>query len=734
MAPLARAVVCIAVLATLSSACARTQRDATERNDIYHLRLSALDTHAFPQTTRIVDRNGTLLAEYAPQGERTWVSLHDIPVALQQAVIATEDQTFYANDGVDTNAVARAALQNAQAGGTVSGASTITMQVVRLVAFTPEERHSGTLERKLREAHLATEITSRYTKAEILEDYLNIAYFGHNAYGVEAAAQAYFGQPVRRLNVGQATLLAGLVQSPATLDPLLNPSGARTRQLTVLYRMVDAGYLNARDAELVASSPMGFVKTPPESTRKARHFVDYVEAQLPRLIGAQLVARGGFTVTTTLDLSFNERLEAIAIRHIAELRDAHEVTDAAVVALQPATGEILGMVGGLDYDEPTKGQVNVAISPRQPGSAFKPITYATALENGWTPADVLWDIPTTYPAGDPNGYRPVNYDGRYRGPVRLRDALANSLNAAAVNLLADVGIEKVHDMATRFGLRLDPDPFHYGLSLTLGGAEVPLLDLTSVYATLANGGERVAPTAVRAITPFDGGTPLFRHKPEPKRVVAATTAWLLSDILSDNAARRPAFGQHSPLEVSRTAAVKTGTTNDFRDNLTVGYTPFLTIGVWAGNKDGRPMRDVLGITGAAPIWHDAMEEAFADQALLASLGQIGQGGTMFPEPPGIVQRAICELASLTTDGACRQVEERFADGMGGSGTDRYVVQGGCAVPSAAGRVLLTAPRSPDVAAQVRDWASHNGVQVAPPPCASVAAAAVPPAPGSPAQP
>jgi penicillin-binding protein 1C len=696
------------------------------RDELYHQRLAALDTHAFPQTTRIVDRHGVLLAEYAPQGQRVWVALRDIPPAVQHAAIATEDQTFYENDGVDTSAVARAALQNAQAGGTVSGASTITMQLVRLVAFDPAERYENTLERKMREAQLATEITERYTKAELLEAYLNIAYYGHNAYGIEAAAATYFGIPARRLNVAQGTLLAGLLQAPAHLDPLLNLPGARARQRIVLARMVDAGFLTAREAQLVTESPMQLVAEAPAPLGRAPYFVDYVRAQLPALIGPELAARGGFTVTTTLDLGLNERLADIAARHVAGLRGAHDLTDAAVVALQPGTGEILAMVGGVDYGEATNGQVNVAIRPRQPGSAFKPITYATALENGWTAADVLWDIPTRYPPGDPNGYRPVNYDGRYRGPVRLRMALANSLNAAAVNLLADIGIDRVHSMATRFGLSLDPDPWRYGLSLTLGGAEVPLLDLTSAYATLANHGLRVPPLAIREIRPFAGGAPMVQPPIPAIPVVSEQTAWLISDILSDNAARRGAFGAGNPLELSRPAAVKTGTTNDFRDNLTIGYTPYLAVGVWAGNKDGHPMRDVLGITGAAPIWHEAMEAVFADAGLLAQLGGGQPAADGFPPPAGIERRTVCELASLSVDGRCRQIEESFAVGTtmrAGGDVLQIRVNGNCAESGAGGTSVLGVPSEPGLAGQVRAWARANGVLVAPPPCGQVPAAA-----------
>ncbi len=721
------------------AACSADENEVVDI-DVYRRRLLAIDRRDFFQTTRFVDRNGHLLAESAPNGYRTWVRHDDIPVWLRQAVVATEDKSFYSNAGVDTSAVARAAVRNAQAGRTVSGASTITMQLVRLVAFEPELRYEETLDRKVLEAQLAAELSERYTKDEILECYLNIAYFGNSTYGVQAAAREYFDSDVADLSVGQSALLAGLIQAPAALDPRLNPEGALSRRDVVIALMAEAGYLSAEEAAIVRDEPVVIApqRTPPP--RLAGHFVDHVSAELPGLLGPRIAARGGFTVTTTLDLELNDSLREVAEGHLAALPKRHNVGDAALVALRPGTGEILAMIGGLDYDEPKEGQVNVTISPRQPGSAFKPITYAAALESGWTPASLLWDIPLEFGAGDGTAYSPVNYDGRYHGPVRLRNALGNSLNAASVYLLAEVGVARVHALALEMGLELDLDPWNYGLSLTLGGSETTLVELTSAYGALAAEGRYTPPTGVLRVDGLSGGR-LYSLEAPARRVVSREVAWLISDILSDAGARRPSFAAGGPLETSKPSAVKTGTTNDFRDNITVGYTRYLAIGVWCGNKDGQPMDDVLGITGAAPIWHDAMELVFASDRLRAMLGEGEPLTDGFPEPPGIVHVPVCDLSTLTANGDCRRYEEVFGAGMAfedqGQVFDRIAVRTvptgtglaycaiGSGVSSTGGQFFLLPPLDTSLAEQVANWAGTNGVRVAPPPCSATLGMAVP---------
>lgn len=702
--PWRRSLAALLTVPLLLAACGGGGRDPAEM-DRYRERLDAIRTHDFFQTTRILDRQGRLLAELAPLGYRTWVPLEQVPRHLRQAVVATEDRTFFLNAGIDRKAFARALVKNGQAGGAVSGASTITMQVVRLVAFDPEERFERSVDRKLREVYLAAEVDETYSKAEILATYLNVAYFGNGAYGIETAALRYFGRHARELDLAQSTLLAGLLQAPATLDPLRNPAGARARQRVVLDAMVETGRLTPVAAELAWTTPLRLVDPPAPPARQGGHVADYVmQVALPRLVGPHLAARGGFTVTTTIDLDLNDRLTALVADQVARLGPARGMQDAALVALHPATGEILAMVGGTNYDDPVDGQVNMAARPRQAGSAFKPIAYAAAIEAGWSPASVLWDLPTTY-GGD---YRPRNYDGQFRGPIRLRQALGNSLNAAAIDLTASIGLDRVHAMAGRLGIRLDPDPWHHGLALTLGGAEIPLVELTGAFGALANGGRFAEPAAILSVQPMSGEPPLMVHDPRPAQALSPETAYLVSDILSDPDARRPVFDPGPPMSLSRTAAVKTGTTNDLRDTLTVGYTPYLVVGVWTGNSDGRPMNSsATSANTAAPIWNAAMEAIFADAATMQRLGGGRAPGDGFTAPAGIAHRTVCDLNGWLAGGLCRPIDEVFgpASVAGQPACGESLAGEPDALPTGG---LMVGRRGPG-AEQVRSWVQSRGL-------------------------
>ncbi len=718
----------IMLLPTLLGACMQAPGEHVPDLDAYRSRLQAIETRALPQTTWVLDRHGELLAELVPEeGYRTWRSLDSIPIALQQAVVATEDRSFFENRGFDRRAVARAALQNSNRGETVSGASTITMQLVRLIAFDPAERFEVSMERKLREVYLAAEIDEAFSKDEILEAYLNAAFFGNRAQGVEAAARRYFGKPVGDLGVAESTLLAGLVQAPAALDPRRNPQGARERQRTVLDSMIEAGYLSSSEAEVVWMTPLTLVDPPDAPPRRNRYFLDYLlQVELPRRLGSELTARGGFTVTTSLDAAFDDRLTEIAATHMASLRSAHDLSAASVVAMRPGSGEILSMVGGVDYDDPRDGQVNMALAPRQLGSTFKPIGYAAFIEAGGSPASLLWDVPFRFQAGG-ESYEPVNYDGRYRGPVRLRQALANSMNTAAIDVAAQLGLESLHAKAIEMGLSLDPRPSQYGISLVLGGGAVPLLDMVGAYSAFAAGGRHVEPTGVLQVVDASSGRLLYQHRPAPRRVLDARAAWLITDILSAAEARRPAFGDAQSLRTSHPSAVKTGTSNDFRDNTTVGYTPYLTIGVWTGNKDNRPMRDVLGITGAAPIWKASMEAAFADPRVMRVLaGDAEQPPAVFARPTGLEQTEVCDLDSLTVSGSCRSYREWTISGrdsatsVQGYGFYRLGPGGDCSIAASrdepGARAFLEVLRPPEMAGVIRDWSRSNGVATAPQGC------------------
>jgi penicillin-binding protein 1C len=658
----------------------RYQQIRNELPDVAKLR----DNASQFETTRIFDRNGNLLYEILDPnaGRRTYVPLSKISPYLAAATIATEDKEFYNHPGFDVFAIVRAFWQNYRSGETVSGASTITQQLARNLLFTPEERARRTYDRKIREAVLAAEITRVYSKDEILELYLNENYYGNKAYGVEAAAQTYFGVSAGQLTLGQAAFLAGLPQAPAVYDVHTNRDLTLKRQETVLELM----FITSREQGCiyVGNSPQTVCVDPVTAVSAANelknyefkpavvemrypHWVVYIISLLEAQFDPQTIYRSGFSVYTTLDPGLQDEAERIVAGQVAGLQDRH-VTNGALVALRPSSGEILALVGSADfYNEAIDGQVNMAVSPRQPGSSIKPLTYTAAFEKGWTPGTLIWDVPSEFtPSGKPDDpgpvYKPVNYGGRFHGPVLVREALANSYNLPAVKTLQFVGIyddpttprqDGFLEMARRLGITtlLRPD---YGLALTLGGGEVSLLELTGAYAVFANGGRRVPPVAITRILDYAGNL-VYQYEPVAgDQVIRAEHAYLISDILSDNEARTPAFGPNSPLKLPFDAAVKTGTTNEFRDNWTMGYTPDLAVGVWVGNADNTPMsEDTTGITGAAPIWNQFMQVA---------IQQITGGNpTGFSRPGGIVEHIICQASGTFPSNWCpNQVTEIFA--------------------------------------------------------------------------
>lgn len=574
------------------------------------------------ESSVIYDRKGRVLAEIFDEGRRVWTPLSQISPTLIQAVIATEDATFYTNRGVDRRRVVAALVQNLANPERLSGASTITMQLARNLFMPPAERFQPTLERKVNEVLLAQELTELFTKDEILEMYLNLVYFGHRAYGPEAAARTYFGKSALALSMAEATLLAGLPQQPARLDPFVNFEGAKRRQRVVLDLMVRHGYLNAATADRIFAEPIALAQDPDRRPTQAPHFVQYVRDYLARYPELDNLGRRGLNIYTTLDLDMHNLAQQIVTEQVNALRPRFNLNNAALVALKPGTAEILVMVGSADFnDARIGGQVNVVLRQRQPGSAIKPVLYAAAFDaNLISPATVLWDLSVTYPVVGSRPYTPRNYDGRLRGPVTARMALAGSLNVPAVKLMEGVSLERFVEAANRMGVRSlsEEDIRRAGLAMTLGGSEVTLFDLAVSYHTIANHGEYVEPTPILRMTDARG-RPIPLPPQERRQAVSPAAAYLVTDILSDNDARAPIFGVNSPLRLSRPAAAKTGTTTSFRDNLTVGYTRYLVAGVWAGNNDGRPMRNATGVTGAAPIWKMFMEAVMADPALLRTL-------------------------------------------------------------------------------------------------------------------
>lgn len=598
--------------------------------------------------TQILDRDGRVLYEILDPnaGRHRRIPLGEVPVLLRQATIATEDATFYANPGVDVWAIARAVYINIQGGEVLAGGSTITQQVARTLLMSPEERSQRTLWRKLKESFLAYRLARHLTKDQVLELYLNHVYYGNLAYGVEAAAQTYFGKPARELDLAESALLAGLPQSPAAYNPLSNPAAAKERQRIVLGLMAKHGYITQEQAAEAADEVLHFAASP--FPIAAPHFVMYVRERLAAVLPEEVLRSGGLRVYTTLDLDAQRAAEDAMRRHLQQLAERkpgepdHNVRNAAVVALDPATGDILAMVGSPDYfNAAIDGAVNAALTLRQPGSAIKPITYAAAFARDYSPATMLVDTREAFTTREGDPYVPLNYDLRFHGPVLLRQALACSYNLIAVKVLQHIGIDALIDTARALGITSLDDSDRWGLALTLGGGEVSLLELTQAYAAFANGGQGVPPRAILRVEDAQGRVIASWEPTTPRSGVSPQVAFLITDVLSDNTARAPAFGEASPLHLSRPAAAKTGTTTDWRDNWTVGYTPNLAVGVWVGNADNSPMRDVSGITGAAPIWHDVME------TLLRELPVVD-----FAPPDGLVRIEICADSGLLPNPNC----------------------------------------------------------------------------------
>lgn len=595
------------------------------------------------QHTTLYDRTGKPMLDLFDEGRRRWVPLTQISPNLLKAVIATEDSTFYTNPGIDAKRLVAALIQNMRRSDIVSGASTITMQLARQLFFPPAERFAQSIDRKINEVFLARDLTELYSKDEILEMYLNLIYFGHLAYGPEAAAQLYFGKPAAALSMAEATLLAGIPQRPGEYDLFLNFAGVKARQRTVLNLMVRHGYLSMAEADRVYAAPVALAIDPDAQPRPAPHFILFTENYVQRNWPALNLRRGGFQIQTTLDLRMQQVAEQTVAKTVKALRPQYNLTNGALVALKPGNAEIIAMVGSADFTDRTiAGEVNLATSLRQPGSALKPILFATAFDQALiSPATIFWDIPVRYRINEWQIYQPRNYDSRFHGPLTARTALANSYNIPAVKLLDRVGIDTMRQSAIAMGIESFQRNGSYGLGMTLGSNEVTLLEVSTAYHTLANGGLYRPPTPIYRITDNTGKAYSLPHANQSMQAISPQAAFLVTDILSDNQARTPAFGANSRLKLSRPAAVKTGTSSNWRDNWTVGYTRYLVAGVWAGNSSGQAMRGTSGLTGAAPIWSDFMEAVIADPALLQTLNASPITDTWaFVPPPDAVRRVI----------------------------------------------------------------------------------------------
>jgi len=567
--------------------------------------------------TKIYDRDSELLYDVFADQRRTPVTLDQVPEHLRHATVAIEDKHFYQHQGFDPLGMFRA-LYNIVVHRRLQGGSTLTQQLVKNVLLTPQR----TLPRKIKEFILAVQIENRYSKDQILQMYLNEAPYGGTAWGVASAAETYFDKEVAELNLVESAILAGLPQRPSVYSPFgEDPKVYIGRTKEVLRRMREDGYITS-EQEKEAVGQLDEIKFAPEGVNfKAPHFVMYVKRQLEERYGQRMVEQEGLRVYTTLDYSLQEKAQEAVSEEIAKV-ESLQITNGAAIVVDPNTGEILAMVGSKNYNDPDyDGKVNVTLSLRQPGSAIKPVTYVTALKKGYTPSTLLMDTPTSFPggAGMPD-YKPVNYDGKWHGPLQARYALGNSINLAAVKMLAMVGLRDMLATAYEMGLStLEPSTDNlrrFGLSVTLGGGEVRLLELANAYSAFANGGSRVEPISILKVTDKDGKV-IDEYKPVPgKKILTPGQAFLISHILSDNGARMITFGERSYLNVpGRTVAVKTGTTNDKKDNWTVGWTPQVVVGVWVGNNDNSSMKEVAsGVSGAAPIWRQIIQAALADKA------------------------------------------------------------------------------------------------------------------------
>jgi 1A family penicillin-binding protein len=556
-------------------------------------------------TTKIFDRHGTLLYEIYAEQNRTPLALADIPRHVKEATIAIEDQDFYSHNGISPRGILRA-MRETFFNNQIQGGSTITQQLIKSALLSPDVK----ITRKIKEVILAFWAERLYTKNQILEMYLNQVPYGGTAWGVEAASQTYFGKSATTLNLAEAALLAGLPQAPTQYSPFgSHPEKAYERQKEVLRRMVEDHYITTQEAEIAINTPIRFVQ--PHTAIRAPHFVMYVKNLLEQKYGPRLIEQGGLRITTSLDLSIQEKTQDIVQNQVAALASL-QVGNGAAMVTNPKTGEILAMVGSKDYfDVENEGNVNVTTSLRQPGSSIKVVNYAAALEHGFTAASIIDDAPVVYRTAGSPPYAPVNYDGRFHGPTPLRYALANSYNIPAVKILEKIGMQTMIDTGRDMGITSWKNEGRYGLSLTLGGGDVTMLELAQVFGTLANEGKHVNLLPILEVTDYTGRL-IEKNKPKvTKQALKPETAWIISNILSDNTARIAAFGPNSNLVIpNKTVSVKTGTTDSKRDNWTIGYTPSYVVSVWVGNNDNSPMNPFLtsGVTGAAPIWHDIMQD------------------------------------------------------------------------------------------------------------------------------
>ncbi|MEZ4499559.1 MAG: transglycosylase domain-containing protein [Thermomicrobiales bacterium] len=635
------------------------------------------------QTSRIYDRNGVLLQEIeAPDGGwRTFVTLDQISPYLIDATVAAEDATFWSHYGVEPMAIVRGALINASGSGS-SGGSTITQQLARGL-YPDQIGFDISITRKVKEAFAAVELERQFSKQDILTMYLNQIFYGQRSYGIEAAAQTFFQKHASELTLAEASLLAGLPQAPSFYDPTIRFDQAKIRQQYVLDQMVKFDYITQEEADAAWAEPLTPV-TRTSEIRAAPHFTEYAKDYLRELYGDDILVTGGIEVWTTIDVELQAEAEAIVKENMPFL-NAYRRNNAAMVVMVPYTGEVLAMVGSADFNDASiGGQINYARANLQTGSSIKPVVYAAAFENGWNPGTVVMDITLREPTpGAPQPYyEPNNYSGRFYGAVTVRKALANSLNIPAVKAGRFAGIDQVYDLYRRMGIKTGmPEGWeNYGLSLSLGSAEVPLLEHTNVYATFANNGKYVPATPILKITDSNGNI-LYELKRDQTlanadQALQAEYAYQITSILTDNEARSMMFGRGNLFEntadqLGRPVAAKSGTTDSWKDIWTMGYTTDLAIGVWTGQTSQTGSAEISlpvldGIEGAGPIWQAMMELMHDDPRWASYLnGPDGQPLPLqFQRPPGLTESQVCNATGHQASNSGNNHTELLVEGEG----------------------------------------------------------------------
>jgi len=610
-----------------------------------------LNSPDLPASTLILDRNGKLLYEIYAEKNRTPIKLQDLPEYIKYATIASEDKNFYRHHGFDFGGIARAAY-NIVFHQTLQGGSTLTQQLVKNSLLTPQR----TWKRKIRETVLTFLTEVIYSKDKILEMYINQTPYGGTAWGIEAAAQTYFSKHAQDLGLAEAALIIGLPASPTRFSPFgAHPELAKERQIRVLKRMVEDGYISAQESERAGEQELKYAL--PATIIKAPHFVLYVKELLVDKYGLKMVEQGGLKVTTTLDLNLQTFAQQAVASEVAKLNKL-KISNGAALVTNPKTGEILSMVGSKNYfDQEIDGNVNLTLRPRQPGSSIKPLNYALAIEKRLiTPATVLNDIPTCFNVAGQKLYCPDNYDHQFHGPTQVRFTLGNSYNLPAVKVLALNGLENFINQATEMGITTFIDPARYGLSLTLGGGEVTMYDMAQAFSGFANLGIRQDLWAIKKVEDQNNQVIFEQKEKEGPRVLSMETAYLIDHILLDNNARQSMFGPTSYLVVKNhpEVSVKTGTTNDLRDNWTIGWNPEIMVATWVGNNDNSSMSYVAsGVTGASPIWNKIITYALQDKK------------ENWPfRPDGIVGAHICSTSGKipASEGSCPTRFEYFING------------------------------------------------------------------------